>query len=211
MGGTWSQRDWRRAVIALAALAFVLRLVIAVGTGGGNDLRLYHAFGGLVNDGFNPYHLPPGFPFPSRFADNLPGELLIFAGVLKLHDAAYSLRVLFALADAGVIALVGLAWPRPRTWRAAFLAFYAFSPLVLGSWTATSEDKTVLFLLFAATILAVELGGPAGGWTGTPALAAIKGFSLFFTPMLALHTLRVRGWRYAAAAVAAAALVLAIA
>jgi hypothetical protein len=198
-------------VIALAALAFALRLVIAAGTGGGEDLRLYHAFGGLVNDGFNPYHLPPGFPFPSRFADNLPGELLIFAGVLKLHDAAFSLRVLFALADAGVILLVGLAWPRPRSWRAAFVAFYAFCPLVLGSWTATSEDKTLLFLLFAGTILAVELGRPAWGWAGTTALAAIKGFSLFFAPMLALHTLRVRGWRYAAISVAVAALALAIA
>jgi hypothetical protein len=211
MGRTWSERDWRRAVLALALLAFALRLLIAAGTGGGEDLRLYHAFGGLVNDGLNPYRLPPGFPFPSRFADNLPGELLIFAGVLKLHDAAFSLRVLFALADAGVIALVGLKWPRPRTWRAAFVVFYAVNPLVLGSWTATSEDKTLLFLLFAATILAVELGRPAWGWAGTTAIAAIKGFSLFFAPMLALHTLRVRGWRYAAIAVAAAALALAIA
>jgi hypothetical protein len=205
------ERQWRRAVIALAVLALVARLAIAAGTGGGNDLRLYHAFGDLVNDGSNPYHLPAGFPYASRFADNLPGELLVFAGVLKLHDAAFSLRVLFALADAGVILLVGLAWPRPRSWRAAFVAFYAFNPLVLGSWTATSEDKTFLFLLFAATILAVELGRLAWGWAGTTALAAIKGFGLFFAPMLALHTWRVRGPRAAALSVAAAALVLVVA
>jgi hypothetical protein len=217
---TWIERGrklladdarWRWAVLGLAAFAFVIRLVIAAGTGGGEDLRLYHAFGGLVADGLNPYHLPAGFAFPHRFADNLPGELFIFAGVLKLHDAAYSLRVLFALADAGVIALVGLAWPRPRTWRAAFVVFYALNPLVLGSWTATSEDKTFLFLLFAATILAVEVGRLAWGWAGTTALAAIKGFSLFYVPMLALYTLRQRGWRVAAICVGAGAVALALA
>ena len=168
-------------MIALAVLAFVLRLVIAARTGGGNDLRLYHAFGGLVSDGFNPYHLPPGFPFPNRFADNLPGELLVFAGVLKLHDAAFSLRALFALADAG---RDRARRPEDRarcTWRAAFVVFYAVNPLVLGSWTATSEDKTFLFLLFAATILAVRLGRLAWGWAGTTALAAIQGFQ----PLLA--------------------------
>lgn len=206
-----SERHWRWAVLGLATLALVLRLVIAAGTGGGEDLRLYHAFGGLVSAGGNPYHPPPGFPYAIRFADNLPGELLIFAGVIKLHDAAFSLRVLFALADAGVIALVGLAWPRPRAWRAAFIAFYAINPLVLGSWTATSEDKTFLFLLFAATILAVERGRFAWGWAGTTALAAIKGFTVFYAPMLALHTLRRRGARVAAVSLGAAILVLAIA
>jgi hypothetical protein len=206
-----SDRRWRWAILGLAALAFVLRLVIAADTNGNEDLRLYHAFGGLVSAGGNPYHLPAGFPYPARFADNLPGELLIFAGVLKLHDAAYSLRVLFALADAGVIALVGLAWPRPRAWRAAFVVFYALNPLVLGSWTATSEDKTFLFLLFAATILAVERDRLAWGWAGSTALAAIKGFSVFYAPMLALHTLRRRGARVAALSLGAAVVALAIA
>src|SRR3954454_22867743 len=202
---------WGRAILILAAVAFVVRIAIAAVTGGNEDLRQYYEFAHLAGGGHNPYHPPPGFPLPDRFGDNLPGELLIFAGVLKLHDAAFSLRVLFALADAGVIALVGLKWPRPRTWRAAFVVFYAFNPLVLGSWTATSEDKTFLFLLFAATILAVELGRLAWGWAGTTALAAIKGFSLFFAPMLALHTWRVRGPRAAALSVGAAALVLVVA
>jgi hypothetical protein len=42
-------------------------------------------------------------------------------------------------------------------------------------------------------------------------IAAIKGFTLFLAPMLALHTLRERGWRTAAACVAGFAAVLAVA
>ena len=193
---------WRRAVLGLAALAFGVRLLVAAGTGGGEDLKLYHAFGGLVADGFNPYHPPPGFPLPDRFGDNLPLELLLFAGVLKVHDAAMSLRVLFAAADAGVILLIGLHYARPRAWRAAFVIFYAFNPLVLGSWTATSEDKTLLFLLFAATILAVERDRPAWSWAGTAVLTAIKGFGIALAPMLFVHTARRRGWRLALGCVA---------
>jgi hypothetical protein len=208
---TGDEGRFKRAVIALAALAFALRLVIAAVTGGGNDLDIFHAFGALAADGGNPYHPPAGFPLDGRFGDNLPLEQLLFAAVLKIDDSAYALRVLFAAADAGVILLVGLLFPRPRAWRAAFVLFYAFNPLVLGSWTATAEDKTFLFLLLAGVVLAVELGRTGWSWAATTAIAALKGFSLFFAPMLALHTLRERGWRATAAYVGASAVVLALA
>lgn len=194
---TAGELDWRRAIIVLAGVAFVVRIAIAAVTGGNEDLRQYYDFAHLVAGGHDPYYPPAGFPLPDRFGDNLPAELILFAGVLKLHDAAFSLRVLFAAADAGVILLVGLCFRRPRVWRAAFVLFYAFNPLVLGSWTATAEDKTVLFLLLAALVLALERDSPMWSWLGTAALAAIKGFTLFFAPMLALHSVRTRGWRAA--------------
>src|SRR4051794_6439557 len=203
--------DWRRAILILAAVAFVVRIAIAAVTGGNEDLRQYYEFAHLAGGGHNPYHPPPGFPLPDRFGDNLPGELILFAGVLKLHDAAFSLRVLFAAADAGVILLVGLCFQRPRVWRAAFVVFYAFNPLVLGSWTATAEDKTVLFLLLAALVLALERDRAVLSWLGTTALAAIKGFTVFFAPMLALHSARTRGWRAACLYVAGSAALLAVA
>jgi hypothetical protein len=196
------ERSWRRTVIAIAVVALVLRLVIAAVTGGGNDLKIYYAFASLVTDGANPYHPPAGFGIPARLSDNLPGEFLLFAGLLELDHSKYVLRVLFALADMGVILLVGLKYPRPIAWRAAFTGFYAFSPLVLGSWTATSEDKTILFLLFAAMLLALETGRYVGSWAAATAIGALKGVSVFFAPFLAWETWRRRGLATAAASAA---------
>src|SRR5215208_3666944 len=128
------ERTWRRTVLAVAALALVVRLAIAAVTGGGNDLKIYYAFASLAAGGDNPFDPPAGFEFPERLSDNLPGEYVLFAGLLRIVDSPDTLRVLFAFADAGVVLLVGLWYPRPIAWRAAFVAFYAFNPLVLGSW-----------------------------------------------------------------------------
>jgi hypothetical protein len=196
------ERSWRRAVVMIALAALVLRLAIAAVTGGGSDLNIYYSFASLVADGANPYHPPADFPVPERLADNLPAEFLLFAGLLELHDSKFTLRALFALADAGVILVVGLAFRRSIAWRAGFAAFYAFNPLVLGSWTATSEDKTLLFLLLAALVLALEAGRTVGGWAAAVAMGALKGVSLFFAPFLAWETWRHRGLAVAAACVA---------
>jgi hypothetical protein len=195
------ERSWRRAVLAIAVLALLVRLAIAAITGGGNDLKIYYSFASLVTDGMNPYHPPPGFPFPERLADNLPAEFLLFAGLLEIDHSKYALRALFALADAGTILLIGLKYPRPIAWRAGVVVFYAFSPLVLGSWTATSEDKTLLFLLFAALFLSLETGRVVGGWAAATAMGVLKGVSIVFVPFLAWETWRERGLRAAAACV----------
>jgi hypothetical protein len=205
------ERSWRRTVVVVALLALVVRLAIAAITGGGNDLKIYYSFASLVTDGANPYHPPADFSLPARLADNLPGEFLLFAGVLELDHSKGALRALFALADMSVILLVGLKYPRPIVWRAAFVGFYAFNPLVLGSWTATAEDKTLLFLLFAAMLLAFESGRHAAGWGAAAVMGALKGVSLFFAPFLAWETWRRRGLRSAAACVAGFALVMVVA
>ena len=48
------ERSWRRAVVALALIALVVRLSIAAVTGGGSDLNIYYSFASLVVDGANP-------------------------------------------------------------------------------------------------------------------------------------------------------------
>ena len=205
------ERAWRRAVLVVAGLALVLRLAIAAVTGGGNDLKIYYAFSELVGDGGNPYEPPAGFSQPERLSDNLPVEFLFFAGLLQIEDSKYALRTLFAFADAGVILLIGLKYPRPIAWRAAFTVFYAFSPLVLGSWTATAEDKTIVFLLFVALLWSLELGRPVAGWAAATAMGVLKGVSLVFVPFLAWETWRERGLRLAAACVAGFAVLMALA
>ena len=198
-------------MVVVAALALVLRLAIAAVTGGGNDLKIYYAFSHIVVQGGNPYAPPAGFDQPERLSDNLPAEYLLFAGLLEIDNSRYMLRALFALADAGVVLLIGLAYPRPILWRAAFTGFYAYNPLVLGSWTATAEDKTVLFLMFVALLWALELGRPIAGWGVATAMGVIKGVSLVFAPFLAWQTWRDGGLRRAAACGAGFVLAMAIA
>ena len=196
------ERTWRRVVFAVAGAALLLRLAISAVTGGGNDLKIYYAFSSLVVDGGNPYSPPAGFSQPERLSDNLPVEYLLFAGLLEVENSKYVLRALFAVADAGVVLFIGLLYPRAIPWRVAFVAFYAFNPLVLGSWTATSEDKTILFLLFAALIWSLELGRQVAGWAATTAIGVLKGVSIAFVPFLAWETWRERGLRLAAACLA---------
>jgi hypothetical protein len=192
------ERTWRRVVFAIAGAALLLRLAIAAITGGGNDLKIYYAFSSLVVDGGNPYSPPAGFSQPERLSDNLPVEYLLFAGLLELENSKYVLRALFAVADAGVVLLIGLLYPRAIPWRAALVVFYAFSPLVLGSWTATSEDKTILFLFLVLLLWSLELGRTVTGWAATTAIGVLKGVSIAFVPFLAWETWRERGLRVAA-------------
>jgi hypothetical protein len=193
------ERSWRRVLFAVAAAALLLRLAIAAVTGGGNDLKIYYAFSSLVVSGGNPYSPPADFSQPERLSDNLPVEFLLFAGLLEIENSKYMLRALFALADTGVILLIGLWYPRAIPWRAAFAGFYAFNPLVLGSWTATAEDKTILFLLFVALLWSLEVGRTVTGWAVAVVMGVLKGVSLVFVPFLAWQTWRDRGLRVAAA------------
>jgi len=184
-------------VLAIAVLALLVRLAIAAVTGGGNDLKIYYAFASLAADGDNPFDPPAGFEFPERLSDNLPGEYVLFAGLLRVVDSPDTLRVLFAFADAGVVLLIGMLYPRPIVWRAAFVVFYAFNPLVLGSWTATAEDKTIVFGMFAAMLLGLELRRSTLTWGAAAIVGVLKGLSLFFAPFLAWETWRERGLRVA--------------
>src|SRR4051794_2335152 len=204
------ERSWRRVVLVVAGVALLLRLAIAAVTGGGNDLKIYYAFSSLVADGGNPYSPPAGFGHPERVSDKLPVEFLLFAGLLEIENAKYVLRPLFAFADAGVILLIGLKYPRSIPWRAAFAGFYAFNPLVLGSWTATAEDKTILFLLFVALLWSLELGRHVAGWAAATAMGVLKGVSLVLAPFLAWDTWRDRGLRFAAACTAGFAVLMLI-
>lgn len=184
---------WTAQVLALAAAALIVRLVLIAVSDGGADLAIYDYFGGFALHGVNPYDVPAGGPIESRFADSPPLEFALFAGLLALHDADTTLRIFFALCDAGVILLIGLAFPLTRQWRMRVLLFYAFNPFVLTAWTAFAEDKTLLFLLIAALLLALQRDRLGWAWAATAALTALKFLGAFFAPVLALHTLRARG------------------
>jgi hypothetical protein len=182
---------WRRFVIGVAVLALVARLVLIAGTGGGFNLRIFYHFGDLVARGMNPYHAPPGTGAESpQYGDNPPLELIVFAGLLKIHNSPDTLRVFFALMDVAVIGLVGFLYPLSRIWRANFVVFYAFNPLLLEEWTAFADDKSILIALIILVLLGLEEGRLAISWAATAVLIAFKWLGAAFLLPLALYTWR---------------------
>lgn len=193
--GTVGGLSWRARIGLLALAALLVRLALIAVTDGGADLAIYSFFGGYALDGVNPYDVPAGGPIEPRFADSPPLEFALFAALLALHDSDTTLRIFFALCDVATIALIGFAYSSSRAWRWRLLLFFAFNPFVLAAWTAFSEDKTLLFLLIAVLLLALEQGRLTAAWAATALLSALKFLGAFFAPVLALHTLRRDGRR----------------
>lgn len=179
------ERAWRRAVWATVAAALAARLLIVAVTDGGSDLFNYSYFSAFVLEGINPYDPPAGGPVDPSHANHPPAEMLLFTGLLEVWNSPDALRLLFAASDAALIAVVGLAYPRRREWRAAFIAFYAFNPYVLQAWTATAQDKTFMFLLLALALLGIERGRLALSWAAAGVLAVLKWISVGFAAPLA--------------------------
>jgi hypothetical protein len=198
---TQIEAHWTATVVLVVAAALLVRLAVIAVSGGGDDLRVYVYFARLALAGRNPYEPPADGPISPDQAVNLPGEQLLFAGLLKLHDSPDTLRVVFALADAATIALIGSWHERSTAWRLALMTFYGFSPFVLYSWTGHAEDKTLLFLGITGLLIALERARYGAAWAITGALAVFKWVGAFWAPVLALDTLRARGARYAAVVV----------
>jgi hypothetical protein len=186
---------WRGTVIVLTLAAVIVRLVIVAHSRGGEDLRMYVYFSRLPLHGINPFSPPPGGMFPAVDSNNPPVEVTVFTGLLKLHDSPTMLRVLFVLADAAVLLVIGLAYQRPRRWRLAMMLFYGFNPFILVAFTAFAEDKTLLFLGIACWLLALERDSELGSWLAAAALTAFKFLGAFAAPALALRSWRRDGIR----------------
>ncbi|HUZ27636.1 MAG TPA: hypothetical protein VMU90_00250 [Solirubrobacteraceae bacterium] len=177
--------------------------MIFLHTNGGNDLRIYTYFARLALHGHNPFTSPANGLFLPIYGNSPPLEMAAFAGLLGVHDSPMTLRVIFGLADVAVIWLIGMYYPRSKSWRLAFLLFYAFNPFVLVSWSAFSEDKTILFFLIAAWLLALERDREWWAWAVGTGLAVFKFLGVFAAPMLALWSYRKSRWRMLIPAAAA--------
>jgi hypothetical protein len=186
---------WRGTVIVLTLAAVIVRLVIIAHSRGGEDLRMYVYFSRLPLHGVNPFSPPAGGMFPAVDSNNPPVEVAVFTGLLAIHDTATVLRLLFVLADAAVLLLIGLAYRRPRRWRLAMMLFYGFNPFILVAFTAFAEDKTLLFLGIACWLLALERDSEFGSWFAAAALTAFKFLGAFAAPALALRSWRRDGTR----------------
>src|SRR5262249_40468676 len=90
--------------------------------------------------------------------------------------------------DAATVVVIGLWYPRDRSWRLAIATFYAFNPFLLFWWTVTAEDKTLIFLLLVLVLLGLERAQPVVTWTAPTLLAVGKWLSGFFLVPLAVYT-----------------------
>jgi hypothetical protein len=185
---------WRAVVIAITLLAVVVRVLIIANSHGGSNLAIYTYFSRLALHGANPFNPPAGGAINPIYSNSPPLEVAAFTALLAVHDSPTTLRMLFVLADAAVLLLVGLCFPRPRRWRLAFMLFYAFNPFVLLAWTVFAQDKTLLFFGIAVLLLSLERGREWTAWLALTALAAFKFLGAFAAPALALHSFRKRGW-----------------
>lgn len=184
-------RRWRQGLLVLAAAALVARLVIiAVRSSGGANLKIYWWFGHLVATGHNPYHGPAMGPVNPTYGDNPPLEMLLFGGLLKLHDSQTTLRLFIAVLEAAFVVAIGLWYPRDRRWRAAFCVFFALNPFVLLVWTAYTSDKVLVVGPIAGVLAALVADRVATAWAWTTVLAALKWVGTFFALPLLAHSLR---------------------
>ena len=187
-----SATRWRWSVLGIAVVALVVRALLIAHSHGGSDLRNYTYFARLALQGHDPYLPPAHGAFGATFADSPPLEYAAFSLLLRLHNSPTTLRVLFAIADVAVILFVGLRWSAPRSWRAAFIVFYALNPFVLISWTVYAEDKTLLFLALAVLLLSAGQGRELTSWLAVTALTAFKFLGAFLVPALLVDTVRQR-------------------
>lgn len=204
-----SEPAWRAVVIAITALAVLVRALIIAHTHGGSNLAIYTYFSRLPLHGIDPFAPPAHGAISPVHSNSPPLEAALFTALLAIHDAPVMLRGLFVLGDVAVLLLVGLRYPRTREWRLAFMLFYAFNPFVLLAWTVYAQDKTLLFFGIAALLLALERRREWTGWLAATALAAFKFLGAFALPVLALHWFRRRRW-WMLAPVAAFVLVVAL-
>ncbi len=187
--------SWQLTVIGLTLLAVVVRLLIIAHSHGGNDLRLYVYFSRLALHGVNPFASPSNGLVAPAFGNSPPIEVAFFTGLLAIHPSATTLRLVFVLADALTLLVIGLRFPRSRRWRLGLMLFYGFNPYVLISFTTFAEDKTMLFLGIGCWILALEKDRECGSWIVAAGLTVFKFLGSFAAPALALDSWRRHGRR----------------
>jgi hypothetical protein len=186
---------WRPTVVGLVVFAVIVRLLIIAHSHGGNDLRIYVYFSHLPLHGVNPFASPSNGLFAPVFGNSPPLEVAFFTGLLEIHNSPTTLRLVFVLADALTLLLIGLRFPRSRRWKLGLILFYGFNPYVLISFTTFAEDKTILFLGIACWILALEKDREWGSWIAAAALTVFKFLGSFAAPALALASWRRHGRR----------------
>lgn len=180
----------KKPIVVLSAIA--IRLFLIFNTGGGYDLQIYRYFGNIVAHSGNPYLAPVNGIISPIYADMSPLNMILFAGILLVHNSDIAIRLFLTLADILVVVSLLFFPNRDKLWRESVALFYALSPIVLYGFTIVAEDKSLIFLLLVLVFAMIESGHPTLAVLATTALAIYKWMGIFFIIPLIFHVSKSR-------------------
>lgn len=160
--------DLRRQAIIFWGVAIILRL-IALPLAPSDDLARYQWEGKAQLAGFNPYVIAPADPelddlrhdfpesakinHPELRAFDAPGAELIFKFLSRVGDRPIFYKILFAIVDLSVAAVLLKLIAGEDRYRAA--AWYAWNPLVVYSFAGAAHFDSIMIIALMAAILAL--------------------------------------------------------
>jgi hypothetical protein len=158
----------RKQAIFFWGVAIILRL-IALPLAPGDDLFRYQWEGKVQNAGFNPYLIAPADPqldqlrhdfpqaakinHPELRAVDPPGAELLFKVLSAITDRPLFYKVIFAIADLAVAALLLRLIGGESRYRDA--SWYAWNPLVVYSFAGAAHFDSLMILSMVGVILAL--------------------------------------------------------
>ena len=158
----------RKQAILFWGVAIILRLV-ALPLAPGDDLFRYQWEGKIQNAGFNPYLIAPADPqldqlrhdfpqaakinHPELRAVDPPGAELLFKALSAITDRPLCYKIIFAIADLAVAALLLRLIGGERRYHGA--AWYAWNPLVVYSFAGAAHFDSLMILSMVGGILAL--------------------------------------------------------
>ena len=158
----------RKQAILFWGVAIILRL-IALPLAPGDDLFRYQWEGKVQNAGFNPYLIAPADPqldqlrhdfpqaakinHPELRAVDPPGAELLFKVLSAITDRPLFYKIIFAIADLAVAALLLRLIGGESRYRDA--SWYAWNPLVVYSFAGAAHFDSLMILSMVGGILAL--------------------------------------------------------
>jgi hypothetical protein len=213
----------RKRAIVFWGIAIILRL-IALPLAPGDDLFRYQWEGKIQNAGFNPYLIAPADPqldqlhhdfpqaakinHPELRAVDPPGAELLFRFLSGVTDQPLFYKIIFAIADLAVAALLLRLIGSESRYRDA--SWYAWNPLVVYSFAGAAHFDSLMILSMVGGILAVVRSTthtePEAKWLWAVLAAVLFGvgisLNLVAGSLLLLCAIALR-WRAIALALAA--------
>ena len=204
-----------RQSLVFWSLAIVLRL-IALPLVPADDLIRNEWEGKIQHAGFNPYAIAPAdaqlddlwrdFPEASKInhpemrAVDPPGTQLLFKCLIGVSDHAFFYKILFAIADLGVAAVLLRLIGGEARYREC--AWYAWNPLVVYSFAGAAHFDSVTVLAMTGAIFALVKATSGNDfirqWLWSIFAAALLGiaisFNLFAASLFLLFVFAMR-WR----------------
>src|SRR5947209_4164181 len=163
-----AKMDIRRQGMVFWGFAIILRL-IALPLVPSDDLVRYQFEGKMQRAGFNPYLVAPSDPqlddlrhdfpeaakinHPELRAFDAPGAELLFRFLSGASDRPILYKIIFALADLSVAALLLRLIGDDERYRCS--AWYAWNPLVVYSFAGAAHFDSVMILALVGGILAL--------------------------------------------------------